>query len=745
MITMKLTGRQLLHTTIAASMAFALLAAPFTSANRAYAQADSKGSSAQAASALAANTKQEAQTNIQYDIQAKLNTDDMTISGKQTVKYRNTSSDKLNDVVFRLFADAHRSKETQPSMFARSNEQIAKENPDKKPEDFLGGIDIISVKDAATGRTLAVKNGKQALTVQLEKALNKDEEVTLELEYKTKIPFGSQRLSYYKDIINGAHWFPVMSVYDEKTHAWNKTPYSTKFETDYYEVADYHVSMNVPEKLQVAMPGQMSEQPAESGRKVVSTKADKTRELVFFASEKFHKASKTKNGLTIEYMYYNDKNDPAKTAVINKYIDQAFKAIEFFNDKFGQYEYPEFRIVESHVEGVAVEFSRVIQMGLVSANAVPEKHTAFVHEIAHQWFHSIIGNDSETESFLDEGFADFAMSYFFNEQGDKLSGFDDVRNNEFPEDRAINSTNDNAGESPHELFYKRGRLAIYELYRTVGQEKFDLFMKEYFNRYAYRNATVDGLLQTIEDQFGKTVRDRMDDNLNKPNFELKPEYRMTEAERAEFMRLTFLDMYEGVEKGFPDLPKETMFKLMTKALRGEPLTVVYSDPASKAAQEQQEMLFGGINNMLGMLGIKADILSEKQAVKKSMETALAKSNVIVIGNPKHNAFIQALKPGIVANAERAGFPWKEVMAKPGLHGAYGVLHPYNKDRLVVHYFWTDDHLNKQTADDILPTMGMEPLGATSNFYQYYAKKADGSIYKEKFVENPVAKIFASVE
>ncbi|WP_242069364.1 hypothetical protein [Paenibacillus dendritiformis] len=111
------------------------------------------------------------------------------------------------------------------------------------------------------------------------------------------------------------------------------------------------------------------------------------------------------NGLTVEYYYYNDDNDPKKTEIINQYIDEAFKAITFFSEKFGPYDYPEFRIVESHVEGVAVEFSRLIQMGLVSAQDDPENKTAFVHEIAHQWFHSIIGNDSEHESFLDEGFA----------------------------------------------------------------------------------------------------------------------------------------------------------------------------------------------------------------------------------------------------------------------------------------------------------------------------------------------------
>lgn len=734
----KITGRQLLHTTLAAAMAFTMLA-PLAGTGTAYAQESGKPGLTQ--NAAAEQAKRETAAQVQYDIQAKLDTEKMTITGKQKVTYRNTSSDPLQDVVFRLFADANRSKETQPTMFARNNEQIAKDNPDKKPEDFLGGIEIISVKDASTGRTLDFKNENQALTVSLAKALKEGEAVALELEFKTKIPFGMQRLSYYKDIVNGAHWFPVMSVYDGKTHAWAKKPYSKTFESDYYDMADYRVSLNVPEKLQVAMPGQLSEAAAEPGRKTVTAQADKTRELVFFASPKYHKASKTVNGLTVEYYYYNDDNDPKKTDVINQYIDQAFKAITFFSEKFGPYDYPEFRIVESHVEGVAVEFSRLIQMGLVSPLDDPENKTAFVHEIAHQWFHSIIGNDSEHESFLDEGFADFAMAYFYEEQGNKMSGFDGVRMDEFPLEESINSTNDNVGDSPDAVFYKKGRLAIYELYRTVGQAKFDSFMKEYYNRYAYRNATVEGLLQTIGDQLGTEIRQRMDDNLNKPNYELKPEFRLTEAEKANYTRTTMTQMYDGILGQHPDLPQQSMVRIMAKTLHGEPLAIVLSDSVSPEAAAQQEMVKDSLVNMLDMWGMKATVLTERQAVKKNMETTLAKSNVIAIGHSSKNAFVQAMKPQLVEKSAQSGFPWKEVMGKRGFYGAYGAVHPYNKNRLVVHYFWTGDHINDKAAEAFLPTASFSTLFPTQNFHQYQVFKQDGTIYKEKFTENPLSQLF----
>lgn len=736
---MKITGRQLLHTTLAAAMAFTMLAAPLAGNGTAYAKESGKPDLTRNAAAEPA--KREAAAQVQYDIQAKLDTEKMTITGRQKVTYRNTSSDELTDVVFRLFADANRSKKTQPAMFARNNEQIAKDNPDKKPEDFLGGIDIISVKDASTGRTLDFKKENQALTVSLAKALKEGEAAALELEFKTKIPFGMQRLSYFKDIVNGAHWFPVMSVYDGRTHAWAKKPYSKTFESDYYDMADYRVSLNVPEKLQVAMPGQLSEAAAEPGRKTVTAEADNTRELVFFASPKYHKASKTLNGLTVEYYYYNDDNDPKKTKIINQYIDQAFKAITFFSEKFGPYDYPEFRIVESHVEGVAVEFSRLIQMGLVSAQDDPENKTAFVHEIAHQWFHSIIGNDSEHESFLDEGFADFAMAYFYEEQGNKMSGFDGVRMDEFPLEESINSTNDNVGDSPDAVFYKKGRLAIYELYRTVGQAKFDAFMKEYYYRYAYRNATVEGLLQTIEDQFGTEIGQRMDDNLNKPNYELKPEFRLTEAEKANYTRTTMTQMYDGILEQHPDLPPQSMLRIMSKTLHGEPLVIVLSDGVSEEAAAHQAIVKDSLLHMLNMWGMKATVLTERQAVKKNMETALAKSNVIAIGNSSKNAFVQAMKPQLADKSAQSGFPWKEVMGKPGLYGAYGTVHPYNKNRLVVHYFWTDDHVNERAAEEFLPTASFSTLFPTQNFHQYKVFKQDGTIYKEKFTENPLSQVF----
>lgn len=112
----------------------------------------------------------------------------------------------------------------------------------------------------------------------------------------------------------------------------------------------------------------------------------------------------------------------------------------------------------------------------------PSQNNTFIHEIAHQWFNYIIGNDY-TEPFLSESFAEFSAAYFFHEQGEKMRGFDYIRGKDFVLDIAINPRKeevDKSSDKSFSLYYERGPLVIYELYCTVGQEKFDAFMQKYF-------------------------------------------------------------------------------------------------------------------------------------------------------------------------------------------------------------------------------------------------------------------------
>ncbi|KOR89492.1 M1 family metallopeptidase [Paenibacillus solani] len=726
------TFKSVSQKTLAYSLALTLAACPVAGAGQALA----KPAAASTESIEMAQTHAQ----VQYRINARLDEKNMRIQGSETVTYRNTSNDTLREIVFHTFADANRSKATQTSMFERNNEEIRKENPEKKPEDYLGGIYIQSA--AADGQSLDFSNSNQALTVKLQQELKPGEAVTVEIGFEVKIPYGMQRLSYYKDIINGAHWFPVMSVYDENQHEWDKTPYSQSFETDYYDSSDFEVHFNVPEAYQILMPGNITAkaQPKEPGRKIVTAVADNTRELVFFASPNYKVERVTRDGLTVEYYYFD--NMPDKKKLVDGYIDTAFKAISFFNDKYGKYPYPEFRIAESYVEGVAVEFARVIQMGQIGAKSDPAQDYVFVHEIAHQWFHALIGNNSETESFLDEGFADFSKVYFAENQGDNFNGFKSIQIDDLSSiDKPIAATNTEVGDLESPTFYNKGRQAIYQLYHMVGEDNFDAFMQEYFKRHVYKNATIHGLLQTIQDTLGDEARKEMDKILHDPHFVLKPEYQLSDVEAAAYWHEQFKNMYRSSLTQVPNLPEEMMSRIMDKALQGEPLTIVLSDQAGSKAKKQQQTILAQLEGTLGIMGIPYEVVSDRQTLKKKLKRELGTSNIIVIGSAKTNGLIQAIKPGIIQKSKAISFDWKGKMNQKASSGAYVIKHPYNQNRLLLHFFWNGDALSDSGVEPFAEQM-LQSLGFSGDFYQYYVLDQSGKIVSVEKTDNPMARYFA---
>ncbi|WP_186786237.1 M1 family metallopeptidase [Paenibacillus agilis] len=675
---------------------------------------------------------------IQYTIDLKLDEKQMKLSGTQSVLFRNTTKDELSEVVFHTFADSYRSIDTQTSMFQTSNKEIAKEYPNKKPADFLGGIDIKRVTDKSGEGKLSFENKNQSLSVKLGKTLKPGEEVVMELDYTVDLPFGMQRLAYYKDLISAVHFYPVVAMYDEEKQDWSRLPYSKTLETDYFESSDYKVSLNVPENYKVSMPGKLQETAADNGRKVVTATADKTREFVFFASPNYKVKSKNVNGVNIEMYYFGDSKE--KDAVAERYINQAAKAIDFFGKKFGAYPYQDFRIQETYVEGVAIEYTRVIQMGQISDHTVVEDDSVFIHEVAHQWFHAIIGNDSETEGFLDEGLTNFATSYFYEEQKDEMQGFNGMRMASAPSEKAIASNNDEAGDEAHPLYYERGRLAVYELYRKVGQPTFDRIMQEYYNRYALGNASIADWLQTIGDIAGKDIQEHMRKSLYEPNFDLSDAYKLTPEEEQHLTGLMMKSTYDQIFESNANLPQEVFARMYHRAYNGEPVTIVLSDGVSKKAMEQQKQLAEQIQTLMQMGGAEAKIVTERSLVKKQLEKELSKSHIIAIGSSRHNPVIQALKPGIQKGSKAIQLDWNKAMKQKDTSGVYMVKHPYHKDRLLMHIYWTSEQVNAKAWPTMMQTM-MKTSNFSSDFYQWFQMNGQGKVTAQKFEVNPISKFF----
>jgi hypothetical protein len=180
---------------------------------------------------------------------------------------------------------------------------------------------------------------------------------------------------------------------------------------------------------------------------------------------------------------------------------------------------------------------------------------------------------------------------------------------------------------------------------------------------------------------------------------------------------------------------------MDKVYAGEPLTIVLSDQVGAKAKKQQEAIKNQIEATLSFTGIKPTVITERQVLKQTMTKELAVSNIIVIGSAKTNGLIQALKPSIIEKSKDIGWDWKKMMNKKEGAGAYIIKHPYNQNRLMLHFYWNGDTL----TDELVEHFGEQALTAlnfTSDYYQYYEMNRTGKVAMDKKTANPMAKFFA---
>jgi aminopeptidase N len=116
-----------------------------------------------------------------------------------------------------------------------------------------------------------------------------------------------------------------------------------------------------------------------------------------------------------------------------------------------------------------------------------------VHEIAHQWFYGLIGNDQIYEPWLDESLASYwQVLYYENAEGEEraeyqLNSFRSWVNR--PEDQmapiGLGIEEYRKVGDYYTIVYFKGALFFDALRSTMGDEIFFDFLRTYYQRYRY--------------------------------------------------------------------------------------------------------------------------------------------------------------------------------------------------------------------------------------------------------------------
>ncbi|HKI79391.1 MAG TPA: M1 family metallopeptidase [Ignavibacteriaceae bacterium] len=219
------------------------------------------------------------------------------------------------------------------------------------------------------------------------------------------------------------------------------------------------------------------------------------------------------------YVEFDDKyisQDKADTMAIKYYVlpnkleyakkdfsDQV-EMMNYFAKTFGEYPFikEKYGIAEFLWQMGAMENQTITGIGSVFIGGRKFFNDIYSHELAHQWFGDAVGLKSWKDIWLNEGFASYCEALFVEHQSGK---------------RALQSTMMNKFHDsfwgkiydPDDLFsstvYDKGAWVLHMLRWELGDAVFFMSMRNYFNKFKYKNASIEDFKLICENFSGKNL------------------------------------------------------------------------------------------------------------------------------------------------------------------------------------------------------------------------------------------------
>jgi hypothetical protein len=180
-------------------------------------------------------------------------------------------------------------------------------------------------------------------------------------------------------------------------------------------------------------------------------------------------------------------------------LDTAKAALERFSKVYGAYPYTRLVVVQGDFPD-GMEFSGLVYVSLqwfTMYEGRPDTWLTLItaHEVSHQWWYGLVGNNQAFDPFLDEGLALYSELIFLEAQYPKLvNWWWDFRVRAYGPSGSVDSTiYDFKGLRPYiNAVYLRGALMLQEIRTAIGDDAFFVWLQHY-------RTTQQGKVATLRD------------------------------------------------------------------------------------------------------------------------------------------------------------------------------------------------------------------------------------------------------
>ena len=414
-----------------------------------------------------------------YHIEFTIADDLQHITGMEEVRYTNNEDVALGEVQFHLFPN------------------------------ILGGeITVSSMR--VNDNDVSYDVGNSVMRVPLQPALLPGESAVLNMDFAVTVPqsLGSNYgvLAYYEDVLTLAHAYPMIAVYDDE--GWNIKPPAQIGDVTYADASFYIVRITAPKNLTLVTSGSRVSFSETDQIQALVVASGPARDFYLAASPHYEEISQTIGEVTIRSYAPQGSRTGAQMA-----LDIASRAIEDFSTHYAPYPYTEFDIVATSTPALGMEYPGIVAIasriyavgdnfGGTRANLL---ESVVAHEVGHQWFYNLVGDDQLDDPWLDEALTQFAtLQYYADEYGpggadsfraSLASRWSRVGNADIPIGLPV-AGYDSAQYGS--IVYGRGALFFVALRDAMGVDVLDQFLMDYIDTFSWDIATPEALQALAE-------------------------------------------------------------------------------------------------------------------------------------------------------------------------------------------------------------------------------------------------------
>lgn len=423
-----------------------------------------------------------------YQMGIYLDTLSLTLSGTSIIETRNNCTRPLKELYFTAYPHVFQSRALTPAPLSAYSRGF---DP--------GRINVTGLE--VNGRSVEYILRDVSLVAMLPEDVLPDEKIDIRMTWEVKIPRAAYRFGTEDGVIMLSNFYPVLNV--RRGEEWLLSSNTSFGEPFCFQCANYMVKVNVPSEFQVVSSGVVIEREAEAnGRDTIFIEAREARDFVLVASWRHQVLQTRVMGTNLRCHIL-----PGYESVGRGVLARAVRVFRYYSCTFGSYPYSELDIVQVPMQGLqGMEYSGVVFLRKeVFQKSYGEGKRDFLlaHEIAHQWWFGLVGNDQLREPWLDEGLANWSAHCYLKEMEGKSYP---TRYNIYPEADLSRELGEMGSKGEYlATAYADGEAFWFALEKELGKEKVIRVLRRYLAEYRYRIATTRNLQKVIEEEAGKDM------------------------------------------------------------------------------------------------------------------------------------------------------------------------------------------------------------------------------------------------